>query len=89
MPKKGQILETLIDRFDGGMVNDARDTRENTCQVVTNFDTTTNPRKMTSYKNSEDGDSSASTSRKQNFSVALWTITSTWRVFGLGVQSGA
>lgn len=83
----GNIIETKINKFNGGMVNDPRDPTENTCRVVTNFDVLTNSYKMSPYRSSESGDSAASTSRKQNFCVALRTGT-TYRLFGLGVVSG-
>lgn len=83
-----KTLETKINRFDGGIVNDPRDTQESTCRVVTNFDIITNPRKLTPYRSNESADSSGSTSRKQNFCVALRTGT-TYKLYGLGVVSGA
>lgn len=79
----GKIVETTINRFDGGIESDPRDPRENTCQLVSNFDIISNPRKMTPYRSSEDGDSSAGTNRIQNFVIALQTGT-TYRLFGLG-----
>ena len=79
----GKPVEKTIDRFDGGIESDPRDPRENTCQVVSNFDVITNPRKMTPYRSSESGDSSGSTNRIQNFTVALQSGT-TYRLFGLG-----
>lgn len=82
----GKIISTLIDRFDGGMVNDPRDTQEATCRVCTNFDIFTNPRKLTPYRQSEDGNSGASTNQQQNFAVALRTGT-TYSLYALGVQT--
>ena len=82
----GQIVETKINRFDGGIENDPRDSRENSCRVVSNFDLT-NPHKMTPYRSSEDGDGGASTSQKQNFALALRTGT-TYGLYALGVVSG-
>jgi len=76
-----------INRFDGGMVNDPRDPRGNTCSVVTNFDVLTNAYRMTPYRTAESGDSAASTSQKQNFAVALRT-GSTYSLYALGVVSG-
>ena len=83
----GKITETIINRFDGGIVNDPRDPAENTARIVSNFDIITNPRKMTPYRDSESGDSAASTSQKQNFCIALRTGT-TYSLYALGVQSG-
>lgn len=84
----GKISEILIDKFNGGMVNDSRDPNENTCKVVSNFDVLTNPRKMTPYRSMESGDSAAATSKKQNFCIALRTGT-TYSLYALGVKSGA
>lgn len=66
----GRILEQKIDRWDGGMVNDPRDTRENTAKVVTNFDILTDSHRMIPYRDSVDGDDGSSTSKKQNFCIA-------------------
>lgn len=82
----GKIIETMINRFDGGIVNDPRDPRENTARVVTNFDILANPNKMTPYRDSEDGDSAGSTSQKQNFAVAIRTAQ-TYSLYALGRQS--
>jgi hypothetical protein len=75
-----------IDRFDSGVTNDPRDPRASASQMVSNFDVFTNPRKITPYVSAEDGDSSASTSKKQNFAVALRT-GSTYSLYALGVKS--
>lgn len=83
----GKIIETRIDRFNGGVVNDPRDPREATARMVSNFDALTNPQRLTPYRDSESGDSSASTSQKQNFLIALRTGT-TYRLYALGVVSG-
>src|SRR3990167_235490 len=84
----GKIVETKITRFDGGMKNDPRDPSPNTCRVCTNFDALTNPYKLTPYPNSESGDSAPTTSRKQNFVIALRT-GATFSLYALGVVSGA
>lgn len=83
----GKIIETKIDRFDGGIVNDPHDPRENTARIVSNFDILTFPRKMVPYRQSESGDSAASTSRKRNFAVALRTGV-TYSLYAVGVVSG-
>ena len=80
------LIETKIDKFDGGIENDPRDPRENTCRMVSNFDIFTNSKKMTPYRHSVSGDTAASTSRKQNFTIALRTGT-TYSVYALGVVS--
>lgn len=87
MAKTGDIIETRITRFDGGMVGDARNPRPNTCRASVNFDAISNPFRLTPYQQSESGDSSASTSKKRNFQIALRTGT-TYSLYALGVQSG-
>lgn len=74
-------------RFDRGIVNDPRSQLEGTFRVVTNFDTLTNPRLLTPYRSSEDGDSSASTLKRQAFCIALGP-SSSYKLFGLGVTTG-
>lgn len=83
----GKIFETKIDRFDGGMVNDPREERNDVCRVSTNFDLLTSSRKMIPYRQGEDGDVGAATSKKKNFALALRTGT-TYSLYALGVQSG-
>lgn len=70
-----------------GMTNDPRDRTPGVCRVATNFDIATDPKRATPYRDSEDGDSSSSTSKKQNFCIALRT-GSTYSLFSLGVVSG-
>ena len=84
----GKIIETTINRFDGGIDNDPRSTRANSARIVTNFDILTNPHKMTPYRDSEDGHSGASTQKPKNFEIALRT-GSTYSLYALGVQTGA
>jgi len=88
MAKVGQIIETTIDRFDGGIVNDHHDTQENTSRMTSNFDIVTNPHRLTPYHDTEDGHSAASTFRPRNYALALRTGT-TYAIYALGVQSGA
>lgn len=80
-----KTIETKIDRFDGGIENDSRDPRENTCQMVSNFDIFTNPRKMTQYRSSESGDGAAATRQRRNFCLAIRTGT-TYSLYALGRQ---
>lgn len=84
------MAKALINNFSKGIVNDPRDTTNGVCRVVTGFDVNANPRRLVPFVSSEDGDSAASTSKKQNFCTALWLPGSTnvWRLFGLGVVSG-
>ncbi len=88
----GDNMRTIsFNKFDGGVTNDPRVPNENMARCVTNFDVLTNSYKMSPYHDSESGDSSASTSQKQNFCIALWLPGSTNanRLFSLGVKSGA
>lgn len=80
--KDGKIVETTIDVFDGGIKNDPRDPRENTCRMVSNFDIVTNPNKMTPYTSSESGDDDAAASQKRNF--CLGYTGSAWRLYSAG-----
>ena len=80
-------MKVYINKFDGGMVNDPCNPAEGVCRVCTNFDALTNPYKLTPYQDSEDGSSSQTTQKIQNFAVALGSA-STYRIFGLGVTPG-
>lgn len=73
-----------LNRFDRGIVNDPRSQLEGAFKVVTNFDTLTSPRLLNPYRSTEDGDSGASTSQKQNFCIGY--TGSVYRLFGLGRQ---
>ncbi|HEC65752.1 MAG TPA: hypothetical protein ENI23_10680 [bacterium] len=83
----GKIIEKTINTFHGGIVNDPRDPRENTARIITNFDAVTNTWKMSPYRDSEDGNSAASTDKMENFAIALRTGT-TYSLYALGVVSG-
>lgn len=82
--------KVIIDRFDGGMVNDPRTTIENVCRMSINFDAETDPHRLIPLNTSEDGDIAADTNKIQNFCVAEKpSQANTYVVYGLGVQSGA
>ncbi len=70
-----------------GIVNDPRDPREGVSRMVAGFDILTNPYKATPHGDSEDGDSSSSTSQKQNFVVAK-DNGGNYDLYALGVVSG-
>ena len=42
----GKIIETKINRFDGGMVNDGRDPSTNVSQIIQHFDPLTRPHRL-------------------------------------------
>ena len=83
-----KVFTTKIDRFNGGMVGDPRDPREAVCRATSNFDLFSFPHKLRPRFASEDGDSSASTSMKQNFTVAK-DGSGDYNLYSLGVKSGA
>lgn len=80
--------KVTINKWDGGIENDPRNPREDIARTSTGFDSITNPRKLTPYRDSEDGDSAGNTSKKVNFTIGLWTPTGNYRLFSLGKQSG-
>jgi len=84
-------ITTKIQTFFGGITNDPRDRRENTCRVVSNFDIYTNPRKITPYRDAEDGDSGAATRQPQNFLIARRSGSGSSEVYNLlsfGITGG-
>lgn len=84
-----KTIETIINRFDGGIINDPRLRVNGAARQLTNFDAFTNRHKLTPYRDAEDGDSASSTSQKQNFAVASHgTASNTYRLYALGVVSG-
>lgn len=83
----GRIYQKRISKFDGGMVADPRTPNTRYAQLVQNFDAHTFPYKLQPFRDSENGDSSASTSKKENFCIALRSGT-TYSLYALGVVSG-
>lgn len=77
-------MKVIINRFDGGIVNDPRDTRENVCRMVTNFDILTDAHRLIPYQSTESGDDLASTQKIRNFVVAQLNSTPTYALYGLG-----
>lgn len=76
-----------VNDFSGGIVNDPRSASENSARVVTNFDILTDLHRMVPYRDSVTGDAAPTTSKKQNFAIALRTGT-TYSLYALGVVSG-
>lgn len=76
-----------VNSWNRGITSDPFDKR-GLCKVCTGFDVFSYKQKMSPYRSSESGDSSASTSKKKNFAIALWGPTGAYRLFGLGVVSG-
>lgn len=84
------MKKITLNKFNAGIINDPRSNVEGGARMVTNFDILTDPHKLSPYRDTESGDSGASTSQKQNFCIAHWLPGSTndWRIFSLGVVSG-
>lgn len=57
----------VINRFDGGMVNDPRDIRSNVCRLCKHFDAFTDPHRLVPRYSQIAGDSSSSTQKLKNF----------------------
>ena len=79
--------KALIQRFNGGMINDPRTESSSSCMVATNFDINTNPSKLLPNRATESGYSGQSTGRLQNFAIGYRASTE-YVLFGLGVVSG-
>ena len=77
----GIIVETVINRFDGGISNDVRDLREGKCQVSKYFDITRYINRLSPYNSTESGNDTVAREIAQ-----FLTIGTT--VYGYGVQSG-
>ena len=60
----GKIYETIITDFSKGMTNDPREKDTRYAQLIKGFDAHTYPRKLVPLRDSESGDSAASTSKK-------------------------
>lgn len=56
-----KIIETKINRFDGGMVNDGRDPATNVAQVIQHFDPLTRPHRLVPNVSPEDGNADQTT----------------------------
>jgi len=82
------MTQVIINNFSGGIVNDPRNPRNGIARVITYFDIYTNPKRMTPYRRSVDGDSSSTDNQIQNFEIAVRTGT-TNSLFGLGTQTAS
>ena len=83
----GKIIETRIDNFAGGIVNDSRNRRVNVARVISNFNAIRNSRKLTPYRSTEQGNSDEQTDRQRNFCIARSTATA-YSVYGIGIVDG-
>ena len=84
----GVIYEEFQTDFTGGVSGDPRSKSLGVVQIATNFDIFRDEKRAIPYNDSESGDASSATSKKQAFDIGLWTPTPSWRLFALGVVSG-
>jgi len=84
------MTKVILNNYQGAIVNDTRNPASAVAKVLTNFDINGFPYTLVPYRDSESGDSAASTSKKQNFLIANYLPGSTndYRIFSLGVVSG-
>ena len=83
------IIEEIVTDFTGGVGDDPRFPNKSLSQIVTGFDIFSQKYRMVPVPDSESGDNHAATSQKQNFDIGYWTPASEYRLFALGVKSGA
>ena len=83
----GKIIEQRINDFSGGMISNPRFPDFRYSQLLKNFDINLYPKRLYPVRDTESGDSAASTSKKQNFCLALRT-GATYSIYALGVVSG-
>lgn len=79
--KPGDVLETIVNRFDGGMVNDGRTPLERVALVTRHFDIFTRANRLTPNVAPENGNASQTTQGIRQF------IYYNNRLFGLGVTT--
>lgn len=84
MEKPKQIL---IKDFSRGITTDSREDDFRYSQFIQGFEAHTYPHKLVPVKSTESGDSSASTSKKENFCLAELTA-GVYKLYALGVVSG-
>src|SRR3990167_5898160 len=76
----GNFIETKINRWDGGMLDDIRESSDRGFQITVHFDISTNPLRMTPY-----GNTIANETKTQNLIRFLYTNGS---LYGYGVAVG-
>lgn len=84
------MTRIVLNRWDGGIVNDARFPNSQVSKMVKNFDALTNPWQLIPYRDSEDVTPSLASDdvdNTQNFAVALRTGT-TYSLYALGYIVG-
>lgn len=79
----GKIIETQINRFDGGIDNDPLSPVTNVANMISNFNNRDNPRQLKPYRSTTSGDSDASNTQKRRFVIAHHSGTE-YRLFSFG-----
>lgn len=77
-----KIIETRIDRFDGGWTNDPREEAPTKASAVGHFDIFTRPKRLTPFRDMESADADAA----NNFITQFVGYNS--KVYGFGTASG-
>lgn len=87
----GQIIETKINRFDGGISDDPREPSLNKCALVKHFDIFSNPYRLTPYRSTEaDTATSVSSTDLEQYTVQDFQLGLDGKLYGLGrVSSGS
>lgn len=87
------MTKVILNKYDGAIVNDTRNTSSNVARVLTNFDINGFPNTLVPYRDSEDGNNNASNDLMQNWCIAKNTSTpassSDYSLFGLGRQTAS
>jgi hypothetical protein len=80
----------IINKFDGGIVNDPRTQASGIARMISSFDNLTDSNRLTPYRNSEAGDTLVSDHKIRNFLIALRIGTPiTYSLYGLGNITGS
>lgn len=80
--------KVIINKFNGGMINDPLSRSSSSCMVSTNFDISTNSSKLLPVRATESGYSGQSTGKLQNFCLGYRSTSGEYVIYGLGVVSG-
>lgn len=78
----GKIVETLINRFDGGIRNDRRTKRSNAYAITKHFDVFRFPHKLLPYYATETDESKDKNITR--FAIGYYATGSAYRLYGLG-----
>ena len=79
-------MSVKITKFNGGIVNDPRDPRENVVRMATNFDILTDDYRLRPYRSGEVGNDNQTADKIQNFCIAQFDSTPTYALYGLGIS---